>query len=353
MSSQRLEKLYLEAKREAEDSWKEKEKNLLLLIGRLQFEKQEILEENRCLKLEKEKSLGELDEKTNFLFLRERSEQVRIDELEKEVRKQSKEFDKGMVLHDRLLQLLQRKSFMTLDKGKQLKEYEEMTNGLLATVKSLEKKVEVLEDELRRTTINVVEKKELAEVLLTRIAFLLSHLTDISQLSTEHEKEKKKLVEKLERFEEDVSELQRKLEKKTQELEYGRVLQAELLQQIVVNKLEILKQKQQLEESENRKKLLLEGVNALEEKINELNENIRGSNNFAEGKDSYEKLLQQTELKDSQLLAEKKICTEITWLVKMVRVVALLNQQAKEEQRCKILDGKMVDKSQCSPIPCH
>ncbi|KAF2319415.1 hypothetical protein GH714_015629 [Hevea brasiliensis] len=103
MKSKSLQKLYLEAKKEAEDSWKEKEKNLQLQNERLLLEKQELLEENRCLKLEKEKSLGELDDKTDSLVLKERILQVRIDELEQEVRKKSKEVDEGMELHNRLL----------------------------------------------------------------------------------------------------------------------------------------------------------------------------------------------------------------------------------------------------------
>ncbi|KAF2319414.1 hypothetical protein GH714_015626 [Hevea brasiliensis] len=142
--------------------------------------------------------------------------------------------------------------------------------------------------------------------LLKRINSLISLISDNDELLTKHEKEKKELVEKLEWLEEDVSELQKKLKKKTEELEEGRVSQAQLLQQIDADKLEILKQKQQLEESENDKKLLLEKVNVFEEKINELKENLSSCSKVDEGKDSYEKLLQQIELKETQLLAEKK-----------------------------------------------
>ncbi|XP_021659673.2 protein gamma response 1-like [Hevea brasiliensis] len=294
-----------EAKKEAEDSWKEKERNLLLQIERLQLEKQQVLEENQCLMLEKEKSLEELNEQTKSLVLRERrSQQVRIDELEEEVRKKSKEVGE-VELRNRLHQLLQKKSIS--DKGKELKEHEEKTNGLIATVKSLEKKVEVLEDDLRRKTLMEAVKNELTEDLLKWINSLLSHLSDNDQLSTELEKEKKKL----ECFEEELSELQKKLLKKTEEFEDGRVSLAQLLQQIEVNKLEILKQKLLLEDSEKDKKLLLEKVNALEEKINELKENLGRNSKFTEGKCSYEKLLQQIELKDSQLLAEKKKASNV------------------------------------------
>ncbi|XP_021625337.1 protein gamma response 1 [Manihot esculenta] len=288
MKSKSLQKLYLEAKKEAEDSWKEKEKNLQLQIEKLLLEKQELLEE----KLEKEKSLGELDNKINSLVLKETSLQVRVDELEQKVREKSKEVDDGMELHNRLLQLVQTKSSMILEKEKQLNDYEEKTNGLLAKLKSLEKKVEELEGELKRETLKVAEKKEIEKDLLKRINSLLSHLSDSA--------------EKSERLEEDVSKLQRQLQKKTEEVEEGRVSKAQLLQQIDMDKLDILKQKQQLEKSENDKKLLLETVNALEEKMNELKENLSSCSKVAEEKDSYEKRLQQIALKETQLLAEKK-----------------------------------------------
>ncbi|XP_012065533.1 protein gamma response 1 isoform X2 [Jatropha curcas] len=292
--SKSLQNIYLEAKKEAEESWKEKEKDLLLQIERLQLEKQEVLEENRCLKLEQDKSLGDLDEKTKSFLLKERKQQTRIDKLEEEVGRKSKEVDKGMELQHKLLELVQTKSSLIMDKVKQVHEYEERTNELLAKVKSLEKKVEVLQGELKQKT------EKLADILSNELA------ADCRQSIIRLQKEKEQLVGKVKFLEENISELQKKLLEKTEEIEEGRTLQAELLQQIDMNKLEILKQKQQFEESENEKRQLLEKVNDLEGKINELKENLNRSSKEAVGKDSYEELLQQIKFKDSQLLAEKK-----------------------------------------------
>ncbi|KAK7838973.1 protein gamma response 1 [Quercus suber] len=63
--SKSLQKVYFEARKTAEDAWKEKENNLLIQIERLQLEKQKALDENHSLKLEIGKPLKEQQEKTN------------------------------------------------------------------------------------------------------------------------------------------------------------------------------------------------------------------------------------------------------------------------------------------------
>ena len=79
-----------------------------------------------------------------------------------------------------------------------------------------------------------------------------------------------------------------------------------MLRQIDLKGSEMLKNKQQLEEHENIKELLLAKVKSLDQKVNELQVKLRESgNDAAEERDSYEKLLKQIKSKASELMAEK------------------------------------------------
>ncbi|XP_065871663.1 protein gamma response 1 [Euphorbia lathyris] len=287
--SKSLQKIYLEMKKEAEDSWKEKEKDLLLQIEKLQLQNQETLEENRCLKLEKEKALVDLDEKIKPLLIREINQQEKIDKLEVEVRSKSKEVDEGLELHNRLLQLVQSNSYMIVDKTKQLNEYEEKTNKMLAQVKKLEQKIEELGAEIRKKSEEVANKEELTQDLYKRVESLMLALTKSGESVAQHENEKKELLGKSEDLEYNVCELQKKLRKKTEEHEEVKLVHAQLLQQIDVNK----------------RKMLLQKSNGYGKKVYELQGNLSRSSKMA-GKDSYEKLLQKIQLKDSQLLSLKE-----------------------------------------------
>jgi len=303
--SKSLQKIYADA----EGAWKEKEKDLLEQIEKLRVEKQEVVEGN---KVEKEKP----NEKANALLAATlRNRESRIDELEQEVVKKSKEIDEGMELQNKLLQLVQTKAAMIVDKGRELKRNEGKSNELLAKVKSFEKNVEELQDEVRKKSEKVAEKTELANNLSKRVLSLLSMVEDNEKLKTENEQ----LMHKVECLEKNLSGLKNKLREKTEETEGGRVLQAELLQQIDMNAVEILKQKEQLDMSENDKKELLEKVNGLEEKVNELQENLSSSGKEAEGKVSYDKLLHNIQLKDSELLAEKRKMRDLQGLYMKLR----------------------------------
>ncbi|KAJ6385342.1 hypothetical protein OIU77_028505 [Salix suchowensis] len=244
---------------DAEQVWKEKEKHLLELVENLQVEKQQVIEENNLLKSGKEKSLGE---------------------------------------------------------GRELRTNEEKTNELLAKVKSLEKHVEELQEEVRTKTERVAEKTELANSMSKKALSLLELLEDNEKLRTEHEKEKEQLMYKVGCLEENLSGLKNKCRDKTEEIERERVLQAELLQQIEMNAVEILKIKEQLEKSGNDKKVLLDKVNGLEEKVSELQASRVKE---AERKVSYEKLLRRIELKDCDLLAEKKKMRDLHGLYMKLR----------------------------------
>uniref|UniRef100_A0A6N2L344 DNA endonuclease activator Ctp1 C-terminal domain-containing protein n=1 Tax=Salix viminalis TaxID=40686 RepID=A0A6N2L344_SALVM len=274
---------------EAKDRvWKEKEKHLLELVENLQVEKQQVVEENNLLKSGKEKSLGE---------------------------------------------------------GRELRTNEEKTNELLAKVKSLEKHVEELQEEVRTKTERVAEKTELANSMSKKALSLLELLEDNEKLRTEHEKEKEQLTYKVGCLEENLGGLKKKFRDKTEEIERGRVLQAELLQQIEMNAVEILKQKEQLEKSGNDKKVLLDKVNGLEEKVSELQASLSSGVKEAERKVSYEKLLRRIELKDCDLLAEKKKMRDLHGLYMKLRSQYNYLCTKSGLTMKNMLDGKLEDES--------
>lgn len=301
--SKSLQKIYSEARKAAEDACKEKENDLILQVERLELEKKQALEENLSLKLELETPSKEHVEKTNQLLAKVRSQQLKIDELERKIRKKSEEVDEGMELQSRLLQVVQSKASAIVNTRKQLKENEEKRNELLAEVNSLHKKV----DELRRKAEEVAEGKELQENLFKKIESLGSEIGANERQLDEKEKEKASLIAKLKSLEDNARRLQEELEKKIREVEDGRKLQSQLLQRIDLNNTEMVRNRQQLEECEKEKKLLLAKVTALEGKINKIEVNLGGRNSkVAEESDSYKKLLQQIDDKTSELLAEKK-----------------------------------------------
>ncbi|XP_031258155.1 protein gamma response 1 [Pistacia vera] len=302
-NSKSLQNIYSEAREAAEDAWREKENSLLLEMKQLRLEKQQALEENQSLKLEMENPLKEQEKKINQLLSKLESQQLKIDELEKERMQKSKEVDEGIELQGKLLHLFQSKVSVIVDQSKQIKEHEERAKTLTAELNSHKKKVDELQKELSEKIENVARRKDLTE----KIEMLFSDISNNEQLLTDLKNEKKLLIDKLEGFEENVRRLQEELRKKMEEVEEERKLQGQLLQQIDLNSVEVLKIKQRLEECEKEKKLLLDKVEGLEEKVNELKLNLNERSGEADGgRDSDEKLLQQIKQKDSELVAEKK-----------------------------------------------
>ena len=81
----------------------------------------------------------------------------------------------------------------------------------------------------------------------------------------------------------------------------------QLLQKVDLNSFQMLKSKPQSEECEKEKKLLLGKVEVLEENIIKLQMDLRErSDEAAGGRDMNKTLLQQIELKASELMSEKK-----------------------------------------------
>ncbi|TXG55797.1 hypothetical protein EZV62_017110 [Acer yangbiense] len=305
--SKSLQKIYSEAKKAAEDVWKEKENVLLLKIEQLQLEKQQVLEENRSLMFEKEKPAKVQDGKTSQLLAILESQQLKINELELELMQKSKDVDEGMELQNKLLHLVQSKASVLADKDKQRKEHEEKTTKLVAELNCWKKKVDEVQQELREKNEEIARKNELLENLVQKTEMLISDISNSRQLLTNQIHDKKLLTSKLEGFEENVGRLQEELRKKTDEVVEGRKLHEQLLQKVDLNSFEMLKSEPQLEECEKEKKMLLGKVEVLEENIIKLQMDLRERSDEATGgRDMNKTLLQQIELKASELMSEKK-----------------------------------------------
>ncbi|CAA3029710.1 Hypothetical predicted protein [Olea europaea subsp. europaea] len=170
--SKSWQKVYLEAM-EAADAWKEKEKDLLLQIKKLQFEKQLVLEEYQSLKMQKvnftsieniypncvHELQDDLKHKTNEVKLKEKkllllkkqkNVEVEAEKLRLELMKKSKEADGVMGLQNKLLQINQSKASLIVHKEMQLMEQEEKANGLISKLQSKEKKVDKLQQGHRK-----------------------------------------------------------------------------------------------------------------------------------------------------------------------------------------------------------
>ncbi|XWS35491.1 hypothetical protein CRYUN_Cryun20dG0001900 [Craigia yunnanensis] len=307
LKSKGLQKIYTEAKKAAEDAWKKKENEFTLQLEKLELEKKHALEENQSFMLEKEKLLKEQEEKKRQLLAKIQSRELKIEELKGELILKSKEVDEGMELQNKLLQLVQTKASAIANKGKEQKEHEEKTNVLLSDLNNLQKKVEALQQECREQTEQVADGKKLAENLLKKIESQAFDIMHYEQQQIDCDKEKKLLMANFEKLKENFEELHVTLGQKTHEVEEGRKLQEQLLRQIDLKGSETLKNKQQLEEQEKIKELLLAEVKGLDQKVNELQVKLGESGNDAvEERDSYENLLKQIKSKASELMAEKK-----------------------------------------------
>lgn len=301
--SKLLQKIYSEARRAADIKWKKKESDLLLQIERFKLEKEQTLEENQSLKLEIARSTKEHGDKNHELLARLESQQLKFDQLESNLRQKSKEVDEGMKLQNSLLELIQLKASEIVNKGKQLKEHEEKMNVLLSKLHCLEKKVDELQEELTEKIGEVAKGNEIKANLFKKIESQALEIMDNEQLLRDQENEKKVLATKLQLLEETVCQLRKELEEKAEEVA-GRTLQNHLGQKASFNVSERLKL---LEESEREKKMLLEKTNGLEEKVNELQADLRSrASEMTEASNLYEKSLEQIESKAAELLVEKK-----------------------------------------------
>ncbi|CAN0877865.1 Protein gamma response 1 [Linum grandiflorum] len=279
------QEVYLEAKRQAEEGWKEKESDLLLRIEKLEREKQGVCVEKQSLKIENDKLLAELEEmKKSVAELG--NGQGRISLLEEKLASKSVEVDEGVEMSNRLIRMVQTKSSKIVELSQQIKEYEEMNRALGDKVECLEEKVESLMKELGEKN---VQKK-----VITEMEFLKSTVVNEGKLA-EAQKEKMKLKEELLCMEVKIDELERNLNDKTREVEQQRLLQEELQEQV-------RKQSSREELDGWVKQKFTVQVRYLEEKVKELESNSSRDDN---GK-KLEELVKQIQCRDAELLDEKE-----------------------------------------------
>ncbi|KAK6162930.1 hypothetical protein DH2020_002771 [Rehmannia glutinosa] len=359
LNSQSLQKIYSEAREAAEDAYKEKEKELLLEIKKLQSQKQQVIEENQLLKLEKakvvdmesqscnrfkelekelkqktveanegreahqnlqklleskssllhsyKKTVVELEEKNAMLLKMQKKLEVGTEELRLEVMKKSKEVDEVMELQNKLLQVNQSKASLIVQKEIQMKKYEEKSKGLISKLEKMENKVNELLSGLRDKTEEVDKGKELQGNLLRKIEFQASEIMNNEQLLDKYEKENRHLMAEVKSLVNRADELRKELGKKNLELEEVRKLQMQLLQQNDSLNFERIKRGKALEEFEEERKLLLDKQKGLENEVYKLQQSVsERSKESSEGMELHGKLLQQIEVKDSEIAAERR-----------------------------------------------
>ncbi|CAA0808891.1 Protein gamma response 1 [Striga hermonthica] len=344
INSESLQKIYHEAREAAEGTYKQKEKELLLQIEKLQHLKDHVLEENQSLKLEKAKFTDmdiqsrnhleelqkELKQQTmeanegreahqNLQKLLEtkssllHSYEMTIRELEErkaahvqELMKKSKEVDGAMELQNKLLQMNETTSTMIAQKDVQLKEYEEKTNGLVSKLENMENKVNELLLELKCKVEEVDKGKELQSNMLKKIESQSLELMNNEQLLSKYKKDNWLLASEVERLVNRADSIQKELEKKSIELEEVCKVKVQLLEQSDSFNVERIKRGKVLEELMEERKQLLDKQRGLENEVNKLQNCLSERTvESCEGEELHAKLLQQIEVKDSELLAEK------------------------------------------------
>ncbi|XP_028776954.1 protein gamma response 1-like [Neltuma alba] len=296
--SKALHKFYSEARKSLEEQWKEKENELLIQIEKMRIENQRVLEENRLLKAEEAKVKEPLEKE---LLAR----QLRIEELEREIGKKSEEIEEGLVLHKNLVDLVQSKESLILEREGVLNQYVEKTRGSIAKVKELEEEVKDLKLGLRKKDEKMAEEIKLRETLHAKNLELTSEIEG-------SEKERKQLLAQIVEMGEEAIGIRKNLSIKTQEVEEKDEMQKQLVKQIDVQSSELMENKKKLDVHEKEKQLLLEKMRSLEEKFNLPHKSSTGRGESSEGVDSYQRVLKEVESISSELQAEKRKRLHVT-----------------------------------------
>ncbi|KAL8062079.1 hypothetical protein ABFX02_02G123400 [Erythranthe guttata] len=356
---QSLQKILSEAREAAESEYKDKEKDLLLQIEKLQGQKQQVLEENQSLKREKdryinmegqscnrfmelqnelkqktdeanevreahqnlqkllesksshlhsyERTIKDLEEKNSVHLKMQKKLEVDNNELRLELMKKSKEVDEVMELQNKLLQVNQSKDSLIVQKEIELKKHEEKIIGLISKLKNIENNVYEMESELRDQTKEVEKGKELQGNLLKKMEFQASEIMNNEELLNKYEKENRSLAAKIESLVSRTDELQKELGRKNSELEEFRKMKGQFVQQSDSFNFGNIKKEQPLEEFDEERKRLLDKQKYLEDKVEKLEKGLSDRiEESSEGMELHGKLLQQIQVKDSDLQSEKR-----------------------------------------------
>ncbi|CAN4110404.1 unnamed protein product [Withania somnifera] len=261
----------------AETLWKEKEKDLLLQMEKMQFEKQEILRETK------------LEDRVLLVMKKQESLELEVSKLQLELKNKSMEVEGGLELHNKLIQLAQSKTSSAAHKEKQLKEYEQKTDKLLGELETTRRTVDELNEELKEKTAAVEKGLKMQECLQSKVQLLDAEIMKNENLLNQDKYDKQRLMSNVKNLETDVYNLQKELRNKVDE---GRKLHDQLRQQIDLCSLERSRTGKELEQLEKENKKVLAKLRESEEKI--------------DGTELHGKLLHLIQAKESELLAEKK-----------------------------------------------
>ncbi|GER32383.1 GAMMA RESPONSE 1 family protein [Striga asiatica] len=359
LSSQSLQEVYSEAREAAESAYKQKEEDLLLQIEKLQYQKHHVLEENQSLKAEKEKftdmerrsrnrieelheelkqqtmeanevreahqnlqklleskssllhsyevTIRELEDRNAEHLQMQKKLEFGTEELRQELMNKSKEVDEVMELQNKLLQMNQTKSNLIVQKDSQLKEYEEKTNGFISKLQNMDNKANELLLELKFKSEELDKGKELNGNMLKKIESQSFELMNNELLVSKYEKENKLLASEVECLVHRVDSVQKELEKKSFELEEVKKVKEQLLEQRDSSNVERIKRGKAREEFMEERKQLLDKQIGLENEVDKLRKSLSDRMvESCEGMKLHGKLLLQIEVKDSEMLAEKK-----------------------------------------------
>ncbi|KAK6933764.1 DNA endonuclease activator Ctp1, C-terminal [Dillenia turbinata] len=323
--SRDVQKIYSEAQRATEDTWRSKENDFLVQIKDLQLQKQQAQEEIQSLKLEKEK-----------LANNEVSLNDNIRELQLELRKKDKEVAQAMEVQGMLVKHIELKDSTIVDNEKQLKKLEEENMLLLKKQKLLELQVQDLQWNLLQETIKVKEARESQDKLLQMVEEKASMVANKEKLLHEDEEKKNLLLDKIEDLEKKCHHLESEFLQKSKEYHEALVSRNNLLQEVesqrsvIANKLKLLK------ENEERDRVLLIQLHDLERNADGLIEEVTKRRDLQESAFKKIKLQASMVIKTEYLLNDHDkgkdiIVDKIEYLREVIKIL-------REEFRKKIED---------------
>nr|XP_043624787.1 protein gamma response 1 [Erigeron canadensis] len=305
----KMKKIYSEAKKAAEDEWKNKENDLIVQVKTLESEKQKVIEENQFLKLENHKikkiprdleeelkrktkeiaekrelqqSLRELLEAKASLVNRNEKRMKELEEENKELQSNLK--SKCRIIEEieeskcELLQLVQSKVLLIEQQERQLKQFEDKVNEISEKNQVLEK--------------NIDEKTEFQETLLMKMRTQAAENLKTRQLLDDSEAENRVITDQIEVLED----------------KFKR--QKQLTEQNGSN--ELMKTRCNLEELQKEKRLLLVKVKGVEEEVDKLQVELKEKRKeSSDGMKLHGKLLQQIEGKNAEIMIERQKRREV------------------------------------------
>ena len=286
--SKSLQKLYLEARTAAENECKERQTEIELQMKQQSLEKEQALDE--C-KAEKSKLLA------------------RVAELEDKLSRKEKEFDEGMELHAKLLDIIEAKNTSLREKEQLVKNHEEKIEFLVIKSEELERIIDERNKELQDKNEVVTKANESVKEFQMQIESTETKIANIERILSKSEEEKNQLLVKLENME---ASLKTELRRKVDEADEGKQSHVKLVQQVSWYDSEVKKKDEQLSAYESEKQTLLSRTNHLQDKCEELQESLRNVN-------AHSALVKQIEQKDSELTAEKQKRSDLFFAYKNLK----------------------------------